>query len=202
MIPFALVLLLVVTLPARAATSPGPAVGGSATYRWTSSLRQEVPVLVRQEGPGGQVSWSVAQEAVAPAPLFVTYAIVAGDAKSYTLQITTHQTPDAPPLSVTQIRVDRASGKALRSLTRAAKGAIATPESALRPFRQTDVKGTEEPVTVPAGQFTAVRAAYRDGTVWVSDRVPALGLVKASFPSGTLDLVRSGAAGVKDLLRS
>jgi len=202
MIPFALVLLLVLTLPARAATAPSPAVGGSVTYRWTSSLRQEVPVVVRQEGPGGRVSWSVAQEAVSPAPLFVTYAIVAGDANSYTLQITTHQTPDGPPLSVTQIRIDRASGKALRSVTRGPKGAVATPESALRPFRQTDVKGTEEPVTVPAGQFTATRAAYRDGTVWVSDRVPALGLVKAIFPSGTLELVKSGTAGAKDLLRS
>jgi hypothetical protein len=202
MIPFALVLLLVVTLPARAATGPAPAVGGSATYRWTSSLRQEVPVIVRQEGPGGSVSWSVAQETVAPAPLFVTYSIVASDATSYTLQITTHQTPDGPPLSVTQIRVDRASGKALRSVTRTPKGAVATPESALRPFRQSDVKGTEEAVTVPAGQFTAIRAAHRDGTVWVSDRVPALGLVKATSPSGTLELVKSGTAGAKDLLRS
>jgi hypothetical protein len=202
MMPLALVLLLLVTLPARAATAPGPAVGASATYRWTSSLRQEVPVIVRQQGPGSQVSWSVVPEAVAPAPLFVTYAIVAGDAKSYTLQITTHQTPDGPPLSVTQIRVDRASGKALRSVTRTAKGTVPTPESALRPFRQTDVKGTEEAVTVPAGQFTAVRAPYRNGTVWVSDRVPALGLVKATSSSGTLELVKSGTAGAKDLLRS
>jgi hypothetical protein len=202
MIPLVLALLLVVPLPARAATAPDPAVGASATYRWTSSLRHEVPVVVRQEGAGGQVTWSVAQEAVAPAPLFVTYAIVAGDARSYTLQITTHQTPDGPPLSVTQIRIDRRSGKALRSVTRTAKGAIATPESALRPFRQSDVKGTEEAVTVPAGQFTAIRAAYRDGTVWVSDRVPALGLVKAASPTGTLELVKSGTAGARDLLRS
>ena len=51
-------------------------------------------------------------------------------------------------------------------------------------------------------EFIALAEDLGVDSVWVSDRVPALGLVKASFPSGTLDLVRSGAAGVKDLLRS
>lgn len=148
------------------------------------------------------MSWSVAQESAPPAPLFVTYAIVRSDARNYTLQVTTHQTVDGPPLSVTQTRVDRASGKALGSVIRAPKGAVPTPEGALRPLRQADVKGPEESVTVPAGQFTAVRTSYRDGTVWVSDRVPVLGVVKATFPSGTLELERSGTSGAKDLLRS
>ena len=202
MMAVVLALLLLVGLPAHAATPPGPAVGSWATYRWTSSIRQDVPVLVRQVGPGGQVSWSVAQESAPPAPLFVTYAIVRSDARSYTLQITTHETLDGPPLSVTQIRVDRASGKALRSVIRAPKGPIPTPESALRPFHQADAKGPEETVTVPAGQFTAIRTSYRDGTVWVSDRVPVLGVVKATFPSGTLEVERSGTSGAKDLMRS
>ncbi len=197
--------LLLGTAPVAAAAPPGPAVpvvGAWATYRWTSTLRTEVPVLVRQEGANGQVSWSVAQEAVPPAPVYVTYAVVRADARSYTLQITTQPAPDGEPLSVTQVRVDRASGKALRSVTRGAKGVVPTPERALRPFRQADVTGSEESVTVPAGQLRAIRTAYRDGTVWVSDQVPALGLVKATFPSGVLELVRSGTTGAKDLLRS
>ena len=55
--------LLVLLLAAAGVAQPaGPAVGTWATHRWTSSIRQDVPVLVRQEGPGGQVSWSVARE--------------------------------------------------------------------------------------------------------------------------------------------
>ena len=186
--------------PVVAAVHAQPAVGASATYRWTSTHRTDVPVVVKQE-QGGQVSWSFARDTTTPA-VFVTYAVVQADARTYTLQVTTHATADGPPLSVTQVRVDRKSGKALRSVTRSPKGPVPTPDGALRPFRQTGMTGPEEPVTVPAGQFAAIRAPYRDGTVWVSDRVPALGLVKATFPSGTLELVRSGTAGAKDLLRS
>jgi hypothetical protein len=38
--------------------------------------------------------------------------------------------------------------------------------------------------------------------VWVSDRVPAMGLVKGVFPDGQLELVKSGTGGAQDLLRS
>ena len=64
------------------------------------------------------------------------------------------------------------------------------------------MQGTPEEVTVPAGRFTAVKAPHRNGTVWVSDRVPALGIAKGTFPDGQLELVKSGAAGAQDLLRS
>lgn len=199
-IALAFALLLVVTPPAGAQprATAGPAVGAWATYQWTSSLRQEVQVLVKE--PSGQVT--LARESVPPAPLFVTYSVVQADARTYTLQIVTQPAPDAPALSVTQVRVDRASGKALRSVIRYPKGVIATPENGLRPFRQASTKGTEEQVAVPAGRFMAVRATYRDGTVWVSDQAPALGLVKATFPNGTLELVKSGTSGAKDLLRT
>jgi hypothetical protein len=193
-------LVLLAAGPVAAAVPAQPAVGASATYRWTSTVRTDVPVLVKEER-GGQVSWSFAREAAAPA-VFVTYAIVGADARAYTLQVTTHGTEDGPPLSVTQVQVDRKSGKTLRSVTRSPKGAVATPEGTLRPFQQTGTSGPEETVTVPAGQFAAIRTSHKNGTVWVSDRVPALGLVKATFPTGTLELVRSGAAGAKDLLRS
>src|SRR5262249_30811422 len=163
--------------------------------------RQDVPVLVRQDVPGGQPRWTISTESSPPATLYVTYGIVRADAKTYTLQIVTQQRPDGPPLSVTQVVVDRASGKAVRSVTRDPKGVVPTPENGLRPFQQAAVKGSQEEVAVPAGRFTAVRAPYQGGTVWVSDQVPALGLVKATFQSGALELVRSGASGAKDLLR-
>jgi hypothetical protein len=202
--PLAAALLLGALLAAGAgaAGSAAPVVGSWATYQWTSSLRQEVPVLIQQRGADGQVTWSVEKESTSPAPVFVTYAIVRADAKSYVLQIVTRATLEGTPLSITQVTVDRASGKALRSVIQRPKGLIATPESGLRPFRQAVVKGTPETVEVPAGRMPAVRAAYGAGTVWVSDQVPALGLVKATFPDGELELVQSGASDAKDLLRS
>jgi hypothetical protein len=198
------VFLAVVALAAAAgaATPAEPKVGSWATYQWTSTARAEVPVLIRQDVPGGQATWSVARETTTPPPLYVTYAIVRSDAPTYTMQIVTHETPDGPPLSVTQVQVNRKTGKAVRSVIKRPKGTIPTPEDGLRPFRQSAVKGTAEPVAVPSGRVTAVRASYQDGTVWVSDEVPALGLVKATFPSGTLELVRSGSSAAKDLLRS
>jgi hypothetical protein len=196
--------LLLAALPSGGARAAGsiPVVGSWATYQWASSLTQEVPVLVQQRSASGAVTWSVEKGSTSPAPLFISYAIVRGDAKTYVLQIVTRPTLEGAPLSVTQITIDRASGKALRSVIERPKGVIATPESAFRPFQQAAVKGPEEPVTVPAGRFSAVRAPYQSGTVWVSDQVPALGLVKASFPNGQLELVQSGATGAKDLLRS
>ena len=184
------------------AAAQGPAVGGWATYEWRSAAKVDVPVLVRQPGASGAASWSVDREAAAPRPIFVTYSVVRGDAKSYVLQIVTRPTADGTPLSVTQITVDRASGKALRSVIRDKKGVIPTPESGLRPLRQASMQGTPEEVTVPAGRFTAVKAPHRNGTVWVSDQVPALGVVKGAFPDGQLELVKRGTAGAQDLLRS
>ena len=76
----AIAMLAVLTAgPVGAAVPAQPAVGAWATYRWTSTARTEVPVLVKEER-GDQVSWSVAREAV-PLSIFVTYAIVAADAR-------------------------------------------------------------------------------------------------------------------------
>jgi hypothetical protein len=203
-----LLLLLGATLAGIAWLAPpvgaqGPTVGAWATYEWRSALRVEVPVLVQQPGTGGApATWSVDRETTAPAPLYVTYGIVRADAKRYVLQILTRLSPEGAPLSITQVTVDRASGKALRSVIRDRKGIIPTPESGFRPFREAAVQGTVEEVAVPAGRFTAVKAPHRNGTVWVSDRVPALGLVRAVSPAGTLELVRSGTSGAQDLLRS
>ena len=195
-------LALAAAVAAGAATARGPAVGASATYRWTSSLTQTVPVLVQQPGAGGQVAWSVAEESVALEAIAVTYAVVRGDAKRYTLQIVTRARPDGPPLSVTQVTVDRASGKAVRSVVRGAKGLVATPESGLRPFREADVaQGRREEVTVPAGRFTAVHGAAQGAEVWVSDQVPVLGLVKGVWREGTMELVASAPSGAQDLLK-
>ena len=60
----------------------------------------------------------------------------------------------------------------------------------------------EAAAAAAAARLQAVRAAHPQGTVWVSDQVPAMGLVKATFPSGQLELLRSGTSGAQDLLRS
>jgi hypothetical protein len=197
----ALLGLLALSVTVKAAAQ-GPAVGGWATYEWRSVAQVDVPVLVRQSSAAGATSWSVEREASGFRPIFVQYAVVRGDAKSYVLQIVTRPTADGTPLSVTQITVDRASGKTLKSVIRDKKGVIPTPESGLRPLRQASVQGTQEEITVPAGRFTAVKTPHRNGTTWVSDRVPALGIVKGVFPNGQLELVKSGTAGAQDLLRS
>jgi hypothetical protein len=183
-----------------AAADAGPVVGGWATYQWTSTRVEEIPVVVRQSSPGGPETRTVSRERAAPAPLFVTYSIVRGDPSRYVLQVVTAATLDGPPLSVTQVTVERASGKAVRSVIQRPQGVIATPESGIRPFRQADARGPEEEVTVPAGRFRAVRTPYADGTVWVSDQVPGLGLVRGEYGHARLELVRSGARGARDLL--
>lgn len=201
--PRGLALLVVLALGGVVpAAAQGPAAGGWATYEWRSAAKVDIPVLVQQPGASGTASWTLDREAAPPRPIFVTYSVVRGDAKSYVLQIVTRPTADGTPLSVTQVTVDRASGKALNSVIRDKKGVIATPESGLRPLREAGVQGTREEVAVPAGRFTAVKAPHRNGTVWVSDRVPALGVVKGAFPDGQLELVKSGTTGARDLLRS
>jgi hypothetical protein len=198
-------LALLVLLALGAATpayAQGPAVGSWATYEWRSNAKMDVPVIVQQQGSGGAATWSVDRESLAPRPIFETFSIVKGDAKTYVLQIVISATPDGKPLSVTQVTVDRASGKALKSVIRDKKGVTATPESGLRPMREAGVTGSREEITVPAGRFSAVRAPYRNGAIWVSDRVPAMGLVKGAFPDGELELVKSGTTGAQDLLRS
>ena len=201
--PSGLVLLVLLALCVAApAAAQAQAAGSWATYEWRDAAKVEVPVLVQQPGAGGAGTWTVDREAATPPAIFVTYSIVSADAKSYVLQIVTRPTADGKPLSVTQVTVDRASGKALKSVIKGKKGATPTPESGLRPFREAGVQGTREEVAVPAGRFTAVKAPYRNGTVWVSDRVPALGLARAAFPDGQLELVKSGTTGAQNLLRS
>jgi hypothetical protein len=195
-------LVLLVLGAAGQTAAQSPAVGGWVTYEWRSAAKVDVPVLVQQPGAAGAATWSLDRETSAPRPIFVTYSVVRGDAKSYVLQIVTRATADGTPLSVTQVTVDRTSGKATKSVIRDKKGLIPTPESGLRPLRQAGVKGTPEDVTVPAGRFTAIKAPHRNGTVWVSDQVPVLGIVKGAFPDGQLELVKSGTSGAQDLLRS
>ena len=202
--PRSLALLVALVLGlAGQADAQGPAVGSWATYEWRSTAKTDVPVLVQQPAAsGGAATWSVDKESAAPRPIFETFSVVRGDAKTYVLQIVTRLTPDGAPLSVTQVTVDRASGKTLKSVIRDKKGVIPTSESGLRPLRQAGVQGASEEITVPAGRFTAVKATHKNGTVWVSDRVPAMGIVKGLFPEGQLELVKSGTSGAQNLLRS
>jgi len=202
--PRSLALLVALVLGlAGQADAQGPAVGSWATYEWRSTAKTDVPVLVQQPAAsGGAATWSVDKESAAPRPIFETFSVVRGDAKTYVLQIVTRLTPDGAPLSVTQVTVDRASGKTLKSVIRDKKGVIPTSESGLRPLRQAGVQGASEEITVPAGRFTAVKATHKNGTGWVSDRVPAMGIVKGLSPEGQLELVKSGTSGAQNLLRS
>jgi hypothetical protein len=201
--PRSLALLVAVLLGMSVpAAAQAPAVGSWATYEWRSSAKTDIPVLVQQPAASGPATWSVDKETAAPRPIFETLSVVRGDAKTYVLQIVTRLTPDGAPLSITQVTVDRASGKTLKSVIKDKKGVIPTPESGLRPLRPGSVQGASEEVTVPAGRFTAVKAPHRNGSVWVSDRVPAMGIVKGVFPDGQLELVKSGTSGAQDLLRS
>jgi hypothetical protein len=144
---------------------------------------------------------SVTQEAAPLAVLYVTYAIVRGDARTYTLQIVTRDDRDGVALSVTHITVDRSSGKALRSVIQRPKGVIATPESGLRPLRESSVSGGRpEEIQVPGGRYATVRGRVGDAEVWVSDRAPGLGVVRAVWASGTLELIQGATSGAMDLL--
>jgi hypothetical protein len=199
----ALGVALATALAAEGAAQSGPPVGGSATYRWTSRATEAVSVLVQQRDAGGTVTWSLAQDRASLPPVYVTYSIVKGDARTYTLQVVTHQTPTSAPLSGTQLVVDRGSGKAIRSVIQAPKAVIPTPEAELRPLREAGVApGTRQDVAVPAGRFTTVHGTVGGAEVWVSDQIPALGLVKAVLPAGTLELVQSAPTGATDLLRA
>ena len=195
-----LALVLGTAVPAATQTA-APAPGSWATYEWRESAQVEVPVLVQQPSTGGAVTWSIERQ-TAPPHIFVTYSVLRGDEKSYVLQVVTRGSADGKPLSITQVTVDRASGKALKSVTRDKKGLVATPEKTFRPLRESGVRGTREEVTVPAGRFTAVKSPYQNGTVWVSDQVPALGIVKGIFPNGQMELIKSSTTGAQDLLRS
>jgi hypothetical protein len=205
--------LLVLVASASLATSvlaqtppppAGPAVGASASYRWTSSITQPVTVLVEERpSAGAPAKWSVVQERAAPQPVYVTYSVVRADRATYTIQIVTRERLEGTPLSVTHVTVNRASGKAVRSLTRTPTGPKPTPESGLRPVSERAVpQGRRDEVTVPAGRFEAVQGKLGPADVWVSDRVPPLGLVKGVWPQGTLELVESARTGARDLLRT
>jgi hypothetical protein len=69
--------------------------------------------------------------------------------------------------------------------------------------RPADVtQGQPEEVTVPAGRFTATHGTAGGAEVWASDQVPALGLVKAKWQEGTLELRSSSPTGATDLFKA
>lgn len=183
------------------AWAQAPAVGNWASYRWTSTIKEPQQVLVRETGADGKVTLRVEKVAAPAATLFVTYAIVGEQDTAYWLQVSTHEGPGALPLAVTQILVDKKSGKSLKSVTQRPKGLIETPENELRPLRESAVKGDRQEVRVPAGSFVAIHAKVSGVEVWVSDRVAALGIAKAIFPNGVLELTASGQSGAKNLLK-
>ena len=181
---------------------PAPAVGSWATYRFTPSLPDRQQIIVRETMSDGTTRIRLEEGPPPTRPsLAITYAIVGETAEGTWLQVTTHQAPEGPPLSTTQILISKKTGKALRSQTLGSKGVVPTPESELRPQRENQVRGTREEVTVPAGRYQAVRGKVGAIEVWVSDQVPAMGLVKATLSDGTLELLKASPTGAKDLLK-
>ena len=152
-------------------------------------------MLVQQPAAsGGAASWSVDQGGSRRPPIFETFSVVRGDAKTYVLQIVTRTTVDGTPLSVTQVTVDRASGKALKSVHPRQEGR--DPHAGERPSSAPSGERARAPPKrsrCRPGASPPIKAPHRNGTVWVSDQVPALGIVKGVFPDGQLELVEAEA---------
>jgi len=181
---------------------PAPAVGSWATYRFTPSLPERQQIIVRETMTDGTTRIRLEEGPPPTRPIFfITYAIVGETTEGKWLQVTTHQTPDGPPLSTTQILISKKDGRALRSQILGSRGVVPTPENELRPLREDRVSGTREEVAVPTGRYQAVRGKVGSTEVWVNDQVPAMGVVKAALSNGILELLKASPSGAKDLLK-
>jgi len=182
--------------------SPSGAVGSWATYRFTPSLPDRQQFIVRETMTDGTTRIRLEEGPPEKRPTFaITYAIVGETAEGLVLQVTTHQTPEGLPLSTTQILISKKDGKAIRSQILGSKGLVPTPENELRPQRENRISGPREEISVPGGRYQAVRGKAGTAEVWVSDRVPVMGMVKAVLPNGTLELLKASPTGAKDLLK-
>ena len=187
-----------------AAASPAPAAGSWATYRRTSPVTQTVSGADRAAaGAGVRQGHLVGDQRVPERPRGLR-DLRRGAGGPQDLCPPAHHPdirPDSPPLSITQVTVDKATGKGCQERHPEAQGVSPTPEDGLRPFSRADIGGTPEAVTVPAGTFQAAKGMAQGSTVWVADKAGPLNLVKMVGPRGTMELVKEGTGGVKDLLR-
>jgi len=179
-------------------------VGSYATYKWTSKIEATGDVIYKTVSPDGKVSYKVIKEAVSPRPLYLTYSILKKTAKSYLVQIVARDGKDTEPLSISQVLLDRKTGKGLRAVIKSPKGipVAYTPGRDFIHISERAVKdGKKMTVTVEGGTYSCLQGRFNGQEVCVSDEVPGLGIVKAIAEDGTLELIEGSPVGAKDLIK-
>jgi hypothetical protein len=179
-------------------------VGSYATYKWTSKIEATIDVLNKTVSPDGKVSYKVTKESVKPKPIYLTYAILKATDKDYLVQVITREAKDKEPLSISQVVIDRNTGKGIKAVIRSPKGVPLSypPGKELIHVQEKVVKdGKKVNITVEGGAFNCLQGTFKGQSVCVSDEFPTLGIVKATLEDGTVELVESSPTGAKDFIR-
>jgi hypothetical protein len=179
-------------------------VGSYATYKWTSKVEVKKDVLHKTVTPDGRVSYKVIKESVKPKPIYLTCSILKATDKDYLVQVVTRERKDTEPLSVSQVLVDRKTGKGVKAIIKSPKDLPVsfTPGKELIHIPEKAVKeGKKVKLTVEAGTYSCVQGTFNGQEVCVSDEVPSLGIVKANLEDGTAELIESSPTGAKDLIK-
>ena len=133
----------------------------------------------------------------APPPIFVTYSVVRGDAKSYVLQIV-HAADGGghPPLGHTSPRWTARLARPQERHPRQ-EGVIPTRRAVSGRSARRGVQGGPEEVTVPAGRFNRRQGAPPERhRVGVRSGAGARRR-QGAFPDGQLELLKRGTAGAQ-----
>ncbi len=179
-------------------------VGSYATYKWTSKMEATKDVLYKTVSPDGKVSYKVAKETVKSKPVYLTYSILKATNKDYLVQIETRSEKNKEALSVTQVLMDRKTGKGINAVIKSPKDVPVPfpPGNELIHISEKAVKdGKKVNVTVEGGTFNCFQGTFEGQDVCVSDEIPTLGIVKANLKDGTAELVESSLTGAKDLIK-
>lgn len=182
----------------------GEKVGSYATYKWISKVETKKDVIYKTVTPDGKVSYKVTKETERPKPIYLTYSILKATGKDYLVQIVTRDGKDTEPLSISQILVDRKTGKGLKSVVKSPKDlpVAYTPGKEILHISEKAVKdGKKVTITVEGGTFGCLQGTFNGNEVCISDEVPTLGIVKATVEDGTLELIESSQTGARDLIK-
>lgn len=178
-------------------------VGSYATYKWRSKVR-EGNVLYRTVALDGSISYKVVKEPIEAKPFYFTYSILKATENDYLIQIVAQEGKDTEPLAISQILVDRKTGKNLKAVIKSPKGAALpfSPVEELTPISEKAVKEAKKVnITVEAGSYECLNGTFKGQEVYVSDKIPTLGIIKATLKGGMIELVSSSPAGARDLMK-